>query len=216
MWREGEMLGAESEGDEGYMHAIIIISISTKKNELISQKWSEVLSRRIMGRANPSCRAVWHGSAAARLLGLRVRIPPWERICVFCECCVLSGLRVGLITRQEDAYRVYASMSLIVIMREPRPIKGCCATKKKKLRGVYSNCDPFSTDCTCIQAQIRCLDSWLALSFPLENFTGQTSAYLHHVDTTHVSNLRVSLLNKSPENRAMGGIHNMCHNLRAG
>jgi hypothetical protein len=32
-----------------------------------------------------------HKSAAARLLGLRVRIPPWAWKSVTCECCVLSG-----------------------------------------------------------------------------------------------------------------------------
>ena len=45
-------------------------------------------------------------SAAARLLGLRVRIPPtvWMSIC--CECCVLSGrvLCDELITRLDDSY----------------------------------------------------------------------------------------------------------------
>jgi hypothetical protein len=38
----------------------------------------------------------WHvgsGSSAARLLGLRVRIPSGAWISVSCECCVLSGLR---------------------------------------------------------------------------------------------------------------------------
>jgi hypothetical protein len=50
------MSEAESEGDEGYVH-VIIINISIK-NEIISQKWSEVLSRHIMGRANLSRRAV--------------------------------------------------------------------------------------------------------------------------------------------------------------
>ena len=47
-------------------------------------------------------------SAATRLQGLRVRIPPrtWRSVC--CECCVLSGR--GLcdrpITRPEESYRV--------------------------------------------------------------------------------------------------------------
>ena len=38
------------------------------------------------------------GSASARLLGLRVQIPPVHRCLVSCECCVLSGrgLCVGL------------------------------------------------------------------------------------------------------------------------
>ena len=47
-------------------------------------------------------------SAAARLLRLRVRIPPgaWKSFC--CECCVLSGrgLCDELITRPEKSYRL--------------------------------------------------------------------------------------------------------------
>ena len=34
---------------------------------------------------------LWCGSPAARLLGLRVRIPPVAWMAVCCECCVLSG-----------------------------------------------------------------------------------------------------------------------------
>ena len=47
-------------------------------------------------------------SAAARLLGLWVRIPPGKWMYVCCECCVLSGrgLCVGLITRPEESYRL--------------------------------------------------------------------------------------------------------------
>jgi hypothetical protein len=49
------------------------------------------------------------GSAAARLLGLWVRIPPRAWMSVCCECCVLSGRGVsdGLITRPEESYRVW-------------------------------------------------------------------------------------------------------------
>jgi len=36
-------------------------------------------------------RSLSRRSAAARLMGLRVRIPPWAQICVSCECCMLSG-----------------------------------------------------------------------------------------------------------------------------
>jgi hypothetical protein len=52
--------------------------------------------------------ALRRGSAAARLLGLRVRIPPRAWIYVSCECCILSGrgLCDGLITRLEESYRV--------------------------------------------------------------------------------------------------------------
>jgi len=48
------------------------------------------------------------GSEAARLLGLRFRVPPGACICVSCECCMLScrHLCVGLITRLEKSYRV--------------------------------------------------------------------------------------------------------------
>jgi hypothetical protein len=48
-------------------------------------------------------------SAASRLLGLRVRIPPEAWMSVCCECCVLSGrdLCVGLITRPEEYYRLW-------------------------------------------------------------------------------------------------------------
>ena len=51
-------------------------------------------------------RGLRSGSTAARLMGLRVRIPPEE---VFCECCVLSGrgLCVGPITRAEESYRLW-------------------------------------------------------------------------------------------------------------
>jgi len=49
------------------------------------------------------------GSAASRLLGLRVRYQPGEWMCVSYECCVLSGtgLCFGLITRPEKFCRVW-------------------------------------------------------------------------------------------------------------
>jgi len=61
-----------------------------------------------------SCLSHWprglrRGSAATRLMGLRVRIPRASWISVCCECCVLSGrgLWDGLITRPEESYRVW-------------------------------------------------------------------------------------------------------------
>jgi hypothetical protein len=60
------------------------------------------------------CRSEWprgltRGSAAARLLELRVRIPPEASVFVSCEFCVLSGrgLCVGPITYPEEPYRVW-------------------------------------------------------------------------------------------------------------
>jgi len=43
--------------------------------------------------------------AAARLLGLRVRIPLTAFVFVPCICCVGSGLCNGLITRPEESSR---------------------------------------------------------------------------------------------------------------
>jgi hypothetical protein len=53
-------------------------------------------------------RGLRRGFAAARLLGLRFRIPPGEWVFVSCECCVLScrGFCIGLMTRLEESYRV--------------------------------------------------------------------------------------------------------------
>jgi hypothetical protein len=57
------------------------------------------------------CRSQWpcgrrRGSTAARVVGLQVRISPGAWMFV---CCALSsvGLRVGLITRPEESYRVW-------------------------------------------------------------------------------------------------------------
>ena len=48
-------------------------------------------------------------SAAARLLGLWVRIPLWAWTFDCCECCVLlgRGLCEELITRPEESYRLW-------------------------------------------------------------------------------------------------------------
>jgi len=45
-------------------------------------------------------------SAAARLLRLSIRIPPWARMFVCSECCVLSGIGIcdELISRPEEFY----------------------------------------------------------------------------------------------------------------
>ena len=55
------------------------------------------------------------GSAAAQLLGLRVRIPPVVWMSVSCECCVSSGrgLCDGLITRPEEFYGCLSVVSVV-------------------------------------------------------------------------------------------------------
>jgi hypothetical protein len=94
---------------------------------------------------DPACsRSQWprglrRGSAAARLLGLRVRIPPGTWMSVSCESWVLSdrGLCIGLITRPEQSYRLRCVPECdreASIMRRPWPSGGgCCAMGKKKL-----------------------------------------------------------------------------------
>jgi len=54
-------------------------------------------------------RGLGRGSAEARLLGLRFRIPPGALRSVFCDCCVLSGrgLCVRPITRPEESCGVW-------------------------------------------------------------------------------------------------------------
>jgi hypothetical protein len=49
------------------------------------------------------------GSAAVRLPGLPVQIPPVACVSVPCECCVLSGrgLCIGMITPPKESYRVW-------------------------------------------------------------------------------------------------------------
>jgi hypothetical protein len=56
-------------------------------------------------------RHLTRGSTIARLLALRVRIPPGTYMSLSCECCVLSGRPRGHcdgpITRPEETYRVW-------------------------------------------------------------------------------------------------------------
>jgi hypothetical protein len=53
------------------------------------------------------------GSAADRLLRMRVRIPQGAWMSGCCECCVLSGsdLCDGLITRPEESYRLWCVLA---------------------------------------------------------------------------------------------------------
>jgi hypothetical protein len=62
----------------------------------------------IMANVGPSGARLRRGSAAARLLVLRVRIPARAWISASCGCRVLSGrgLHHGAITRSEESYRV--------------------------------------------------------------------------------------------------------------
>jgi hypothetical protein len=65
-------------------------------------------------------RGLERGSAAACLLGSRVRILSWAWQSVSCECCVLSGkgLCLQLIPRSEEFYRLCVSVCLCVCVLE--------------------------------------------------------------------------------------------------
>ena len=79
-------------------------------------------------------RGLWRGSEAARLLGLRVRIPPGAWTSVSWKCCVLSGrgLCVGLITRPDESYRLWRVCDREAwIMRKPWHTGGVFGAMKK-------------------------------------------------------------------------------------
>ena len=98
--------------------------------------WSFLLASSSNHRSQwPRC--LRHGSAAARLLGLWVRIPPGAWMSVCCECCVLSGRSLcgELITRPEESYRLRCVVLCNLEtswMRRPWPAGGCCAKKERK------------------------------------------------------------------------------------
>ena len=99
------------------------------------------------------CRSRWprglrRRSAAARLLGLWVRIPPGAWMSVSCECCVLSGTGLcdRLITRPEESYRLWcvAECDLETSrMRRPWPTGGCCAKRRRRRMVLYSDITSF-------------------------------------------------------------------------
>ena len=90
------------------------------------------------------CRSRWprglrRRSAAARLLGLWVRIPPGAWMSVCCECCVLSGggLCDGLITRPEESYRLWCVDECDLEtsrMWRSWPTGDCCARRRRRRR----------------------------------------------------------------------------------
>jgi hypothetical protein len=87
----------------------------------------------IMTSRSQGPRGVKCGSAAARFLELRVRIPPAAWMSVSWELCVLSGRVVcdGLITLPEASYRKWRVCDRETsTMRRPWPTRGCRAMEK--------------------------------------------------------------------------------------
>ena len=81
-------------------------------------------------------RGLMRRSAAARMLRLWVRIPPWTWMSVCCECCVLSGRSLcdGPITLPEESCRLWwlvVSDLETSWMRRPWPTGGWCARNKQ-------------------------------------------------------------------------------------
>jgi hypothetical protein len=83
---------------------------------LVSRQHLRLYSSPVILRASKSARSrsqrprgVMRGSAAARMLRLRVRIPLGAWMFVFSECCLLAGrgLCVGLIAHLEKSYRTW-------------------------------------------------------------------------------------------------------------
>ena len=123
------------------------------------------------GKSRSQCpRGLRHGSAAARLLGLRVRIPPGAWISGCCELCVLSGrcLCVGWsIVQRSPTARARACVCVYEssIMRRPWPSGGGPLRHGKKIiwREIcnkinlpmpWTNTQPsvpsFSNECGCL------------------------------------------------------------------
>jgi hypothetical protein len=85
------------------------------------------------GRGTAHCIHLTRVSAAPRLLGLRVPIPPgaWMS-CLLCVVCCLCD---ESITRSEESYRMCVWLIVCDLetstVRRPRPELGCCATGKE-------------------------------------------------------------------------------------
>jgi hypothetical protein len=75
------------------------------------------------------------GSAAARLLGLWVRIPPGTRMSVSCECCQVEVSATSWSLVQRSPTECGVSKKCVIVkprkMRRPRPPRGCRAIEKK-------------------------------------------------------------------------------------
>jgi hypothetical protein len=80
-------------------------------------------------------------SAAARSLGLRVRISAGAGMSLSCGCCVLSGRGhcVGLITCQEESYQVCVSFGVIRCKNNPLHLQRLGRTGQNKKDNININ-----------------------------------------------------------------------------
>ena len=94
-------------------------------------------------------------SAAARLLGLCVQIPPGSWMSVCCECCVMSGRGFcdELITRPEESYRRWCVILCDLEtsrMRRPWPTGGCRAKNKQIYMHIIFMLIPITSTAKCM------------------------------------------------------------------
>ena len=100
------------------------------------RQWIKIMFRYMWHSCSQWPPGLRRGSAAARLLGLWVRIPPGAWMIVCCECCVLSGrgLCNGLVTRPDESYRLWCVVVCdleTLWMKRPWPTAGCCAKNQQ-------------------------------------------------------------------------------------
>jgi hypothetical protein len=94
------------------------------------------------------CRSQWPRGlrrkvAAARRLGLNLRISTGAWMYVCCECCVLSGRGLGdeLITRPKKSYRQWCVNECdLKRMRREWHTGGCCSKHTNKQTNIYWYC----------------------------------------------------------------------------
>ena len=127
-------------------------------------------------------------SAAARLLGLWVRIPPGTWMSVCCECCVLSGrgLCDGLITRPEESYRLWCVAVCELEKPQERGGHGPRLGRKRHRKKNLTNC-PLKA----------CKKTILGLKSNKQSFPAKSKASDLHRDSAieERQSLRVSQLN---------------------
>jgi hypothetical protein len=114
------------------------IFTSSEQSEYCMGKWRRWYWRIVWkckeyDNKEPTSMVAWSGvgSAAARWLGLWLRIPPKAWMSVSCNCWVLPGRSLcdGLITRPEGSYRVLCVWVWLwnPDMMRPWSTRGCCA-----------------------------------------------------------------------------------------
>ena len=123
--------------DQALWLVLLSREVTSLSSERITFCWPVGLFCRIylLGKYNvcrsQSPRGPRRRSAAARLLGLRVRFPPGAWMPVSCECCCcqveVSALDRSLVQRSPTECGVSQCDREVSILRRLWPTRGCCA-----------------------------------------------------------------------------------------